>query len=114
MKKAAKTTLTVIIALLLIIVVILVTFSQRIATNPAGTVGNTAGNLNNDGLFCEYDGTVYFYNTFAGGGLFSMDANEGSLHRLNTLEVRNILETISIISIPEPPPSPPVSDMHSE
>lgn len=91
MKKAAKTTLTVIIALLLIIVVILVTFSQRIATNPAGTVGNTAGNLNNDGRFCEYDGTVYFYNSFAGGGLFSMDANEGNLRRLNTLEVRNIL-----------------------
>lgn len=91
MKKAVKTTLIVIIALLLIVVAVLVTFSQRIAPNPAGTVGNTAGNLNNDGLFCEYDGTVYFYNTFEGGGLFSMDVNEGSLRRLNSLEVRNIL-----------------------
>lgn len=91
MKKAVRTTLTVIIALLLIIVVILVSFSQRISMNPAGTVGNTAGNLNNDGLFCEYDGTVYFYNTFNGGGLFTMTPDESGLKRLNTLEVRNIL-----------------------
>lgn len=91
MKKAARTTLTVMIALLLIIVAILVSFSQRISMNPAGTVGNTAGNLNNDGLFCEYDGTVYFYNTFNGGGLFTMTPDESGLKRLNTLEVRNIL-----------------------
>lgn len=91
MKKAVRTTLTVIIALLLIIVAILVSFSQRISMNPAGTVGNTAGNLNNDGLFCEYDGTVYFYNTFNGGGLFTMTPDESGLKRLNTLEVRNIL-----------------------
>lgn len=91
MKKAARIALSVIIALLLIIVVILVSFSQRIVMNPAGTVGNTAGNLNNDGLFCEYDGTVYFYNSFNGGGLFSMAPDESGMHRLNTLEVRNIL-----------------------
>ncbi len=91
MKKTVKTTLTVIIALLLIIVIILVTFTQRISMNPAGTVGNTAGNLNNDGLFCEHDGMVYFYNTFNGGGLFSMTPGENDLKRLNALEVRNIL-----------------------
>ena len=91
MKKAIKTTLTVVITLLLIITIILVTFSQRVAMNPAGTVGNTAGNLNNDGLFCEYDGTVYFYNSFNGGGLFSMAPDESGMRRLNTLEVRNIL-----------------------
>ena len=91
MKKAVKITLTAIIALLLISVLILMAFSQRIVMNPAGTVGNTAGNLNNDGLFCEYNGKVYFYNSFDGGGLFSMDPNEENLKQLNTLEVRNIL-----------------------
>lgn len=91
MKKAVKTTLIVIIALLLVAVLALVSLSQRITMNPPGTVGNTAGNLNNEGLFCEYDGTVYFYNSFEGGGLFTMAPNESDIRRLNSLEVRNIL-----------------------
>ena len=27
--------------------------SKRVPENPPGTMGNTAGNLNNGGLFCE-------------------------------------------------------------
>lgn len=91
MKKTIRTTLTVIIILLLLIVGGLVAFSQRIPPNPPGTVGNTAGNLNNDGRFCEHEGKVYFYNSFSGGGLFSMNSDESGLKRINTLEVRNIL-----------------------
>lgn len=70
---------------------VLVILSQRTIPNPDGTVGNTAGNLNNDGRFCEYDGKVYFYNPFPGGGLFSMNLDESDLRRINTLETRNIL-----------------------
>ena len=33
--------------------------------------GSTAGNLYNGGLFCEYDGTVYFSNPSDGGKLYS-------------------------------------------
>ena len=91
MKKAVRITVIIIVAILLIAAGILVMFTQRIAMNPPGTIGNTAGNLNNDGRFCEHDGTVYFYNSFNGGGLFTMDPNEGNLRRLNNLEVRNIL-----------------------
>lgn len=65
--------------------------SRRIPMNPAGTVGNTAGNLNNGGLFCEYDGVVYFSNSFEGGSLYKMNSDESGLKRLNTLKVRNIL-----------------------
>ena len=64
MKKSFKITAVAIAVLFLGAVSFLFTLSRRIAMNPAGTVGNTAGNLNNDGLFCEYDGTVYFLNPY--------------------------------------------------
>ena len=91
LKKSVKIVLGIIIFALVAGVVILLALTQRVVMNPDGTVGNTAGNLNNDGRFCEYDGTVYFLNSFPGGGLFSMTPDETELRRLNSLEVRNIL-----------------------
>ena len=75
--------------LLLVIVLLLaiyILFTQRVSKNPAGTVGNTAGNLNNGGFFCEYNGTVYFSCSADGGSLFSMDADEQNVKRLNQLK----------------------------
>ena len=46
-------------------VVFLVAFIKqrgRIADNPPGTLGNTGGNINNGGLFCQDGNTVYFSN----------------------------------------------------
>lgn len=92
MNKTLKTTLTIVIIVIVMAALgTLLYFTQRITMNPPGTVGNTAGNLNNDGLFCEYDGTVYFSNAQAGGSLFAMDPDEGNVRRLNSLKVRNIL-----------------------
>ena len=73
LKKSVKIVLGVIIVALLAGVVVLLALTQRVVMNPDGTVGNTAGNLNNDGRFCEYDGTVYFLNSFPEGGLFAMN-----------------------------------------
>lgn len=73
------------------LVILGVILSGRVAENPEGTVGNTAGNLLNDGLFCEYDGTVYFSNTSQGGALYAMNPDETNVRRLNSLKVRNIL-----------------------
>lgn len=91
MKKEAKIVLTVVAALLGAALLGIITLSQRISMNPEGTVGNTAGNLNNSGLFCEHDGTVYFSNSYEGGSLYRMNPDESGLSRLNTLKVRNIL-----------------------
>ncbi|MCM1091333.1 MAG: DUF5050 domain-containing protein [Butyrivibrio sp.] len=66
-------------------------FSGRVKMNPEGTIGNTAGNLNNSGLFCEYNGTVYFSNTADGGALYAMNPDETDKRRLNTMQVCNIL-----------------------
>ena len=58
MKKKDKSPIIfiAIIAVIVIVVVAWTLISKRLITVPEGTVGNTAGNLNNRGLFCEYDG----------------------------------------------------------
>lgn len=92
MNKTLKATLTTIVIVIIITALaVLLYFSQRITMNPQGTVGNTGGNLNNGGLFCEYNGTVYFSNAQAGGSLFAMTPDEGNIRRLNSLKVGNIL-----------------------
>ncbi|MBR5407872.1 MAG: DUF5050 domain-containing protein [Lachnospiraceae bacterium] len=57
-------------------VVFLVAFIKqrgRIADNPLGTLGNTGGNINNGGLFCQDGNTVYFSNPLDHGYIYSMD-----------------------------------------
>ena len=64
---------------------------DRIPANPAGTVGNTAGNLYNGGLFCEYNGKVYFANPKDKNCLYSMNADETDLQKLYEGNICNIL-----------------------
>lgn len=45
--------------------------------------GNTAGNLYNGGLFCEYNGVIFFSNPSDGGRLYSMDSNGNNLKKLS-------------------------------
>ncbi|MCM1024843.1 MAG: DUF5050 domain-containing protein [Roseburia sp.] len=92
MNKTLKNVLIVLGAILLLVGMgVALFFSDRIPMNSADTVGNTAGNLNNEGLFCESDGTVYFSNTSAGGVLCAMDPDETNVRQINSLKVRNIL-----------------------
>lgn len=65
--------------------------SERVKMNPQGTVGNTAGNLNNQGMFCEYNNTVYFANPRDLGSLYAMNPDETDLRKLNSVQVQNIL-----------------------
>lgn len=52
--------------------------------------GNTTGNLNNNGLFCEYDGTIYFSNPSDQGCLYAMNPDCTDIRRLNTDCVQSI------------------------
>ena len=80
------------VALLLFGTLIFFSFtSGRVSMNPEGTIGNTAGNLNNAGLFCEYNGTVYFSNPTDGGSLYAMNPDESEIRELYAMPVRNIL-----------------------
>lgn len=69
--------LTITIAILVIAGLIgLVIFSnirKQIPDNPPETLGNTSGNLNNQGLFCESDGVIYFANVNDNHYLYSMN-----------------------------------------
>lgn len=64
--------------------------SGRIPMNDDFTVGNTPGNLNNGGYFCESDGKVYFANAYDNYSLYSMNPDESELIKLNDGAVSSI------------------------
>ncbi len=71
--------------------------SGRVAQNPAGTIGNTAGNLNNGGFFCQHEDTVYFANAYDGGTLYRMDVDETHIEKINSSKVSNLLSGVKNI-----------------
>lgn len=74
----------------LIIIVFLFSFGSSVKELPADTIGNTAGNLNNGGLFCEYNGKVYFSNAYDFGTLYVMNSDETDVKKLNDSVVKYI------------------------
>lgn len=68
-----------VIVLFLIGSAILSYLSGRVPANDISVTGNTAGNLNNGGLFAESEGRVYFSNAYDGGCLYSMNSDETDL-----------------------------------
>ena len=71
------------IALVVIGVIgITVYLTTRFQYNEEGTVGNTAGNLYNGGLFCEYEGKVYFSNPYDGNKLYMMSVSGENAEKL--------------------------------
>lgn len=92
MSKRLKYILTAVLVVIILSVLLLVNWlSRRIPMNAPGTIGNTAGNLNNAGLFCESDGVVYFSNPMDNGTLYSMTVDEQGFTKLGVSGVRNIL-----------------------
>ena len=55
----------------------------KIKYNPDDAVGNTAGNLNNDGLFCESGDKIYFSNLYDGGAMYSMNLDQTDIKLIN-------------------------------
>lgn len=91
MKRKIITTFSIIcIVLVFVITAIVVHFSSRIEKNPVGTIGNTAGNLYNGGLFCEDDGYVYFSNPYDSYALYRMRPDETEMEKLVTTETGSI------------------------
>lgn len=83
MKNKIKMVLGSILVILAFSLLILFSILQnRVKPIPEGSVGNTAGNANNGGCFCEYNGTVYFSNPYDGGALYSMSPDETNLKKI--------------------------------
>ncbi len=91
MSKTARNILAIGIAVaLMAIAVIYSILSSRLGIIDENVVGNTAGNLNNSGLFCESDGVVYFANPYDSYALYSMNPDGTDLKCLNDLSVKFI------------------------
>lgn len=76
-----------------VLIGVLTTFALlhgRIPANEPGTVGNTAGNLNNRGVFCEDDEKVYFANAYDNNSLYSMNPDESEMKKLASSQVEDI------------------------
>lgn len=65
-------------------------YLNKIPKNPVGTVGNSGGNLYNDGLFCENEGQVFFSNPYDENTLYVMNSDESGLKKLTTVGVKSI------------------------
>ncbi len=62
---------------------------KRVPLNP-NAVGNSAGNLHNNGLFFEMDDKVYFANASDNNCLYIMNSDETSPKRLTTMGAKYI------------------------
>lgn len=74
----------------LILLFVLTIYFQQVKMNDGSAIGNTAGNLNNGGLFCESGGIVYFANPYDNGCLYSMNPDETDFKKLTTISTSSI------------------------
>ena len=81
---------TMFIALILTLLLVANFFLNRVTPNESTQIGNTAGNLNNKGLYCESNGKVYFSNPYDHNVLYSMNPDETDITRLNDVGVSSI------------------------
>lgn len=77
MKRIAKISIPILIIAGIIIYGIYYCYSNRTIWNDSYVNGNTAGNLYNNGLFCEHNGTIYFSNPNDHHYLYSMPSSGG-------------------------------------
>lgn len=59
-------------------------------SNPEGTIGNTPGNLNNGGLFCQSEDKIYFSNGYDNQKLYVMNLDETEIKCIAENSVSNI------------------------
>jgi len=73
--KKRNTYILIFITLAIIGIVIYFQIKSRMQYNDDNVTGNTAGNLNNGGTFCEDNGILYFSNPYDGNKLYSMNSD---------------------------------------
>ena len=89
--KKLKTIVIIFILIVFLAVIFTVSyFLNKIPENPAGTIGNTGGNLYHNGLFCEDDGQVFFANPYDQNTLYVMNVDETEVEKLTTVGVKSI------------------------
>jgi hypothetical protein len=66
------------------------TFREYLRQNPDDTIGNTAGNLNNGGYFCQIGEQVFFANSYDGNKLYVMNVDETDIKKLSDSPVSQL------------------------
>lgn len=74
-KKILIISISVVLVAAIIVGAVVSKQRKNIPDNPVGTIGNTSGNLNNGGYFCELDGYIYFSNFNDNHYLYKMESN---------------------------------------
>lgn len=91
MKKNWKILLfTCIVLIILVTAGVISALTSKVPHNDSSVTGNTAGNLNNGGLFAESEGRVYFSNAYDNGSLYSMNTDETDIKKLGSSRVNAI------------------------
>lgn len=90
LKKIIPIIVGVAIAAIVVVLLVLNMIGKEFSFNADTVVGNTAGNLNNGGLFCEYDGKIYFANPSDKNRLYRMNSDCTSPEKLNSDSVAYI------------------------
>lgn len=90
--KTKKTYILIVVIFLVTLIgsVISMILKNTVHLNTGNVTGNTAGNINNGGEFCESNGVVYFANPYDGGRLYSMTPEETNLKKISTAGVTSI------------------------
>lgn len=71
-----------IFVLIISITIVLLQLSRRVKINATTVTGNTTGNLNNGGFFCEFDNILYFANGYDSNSLYYYNPNNGNCKKL--------------------------------
>ena len=90
MKKIINTIVVSLIVIIIVCVLVLGLLGNRVHKNDSFVTGNTAGNLYNNGLFCEQGGRVYFSNAYDEGALYSMNPDESDIKKISTVSAKSI------------------------
>ncbi len=87
MKQKSKSSIVSLFVLFVVLAsiisaIVVYNYNNRIVWNKGDVSGNTAGNLYNYGLFCEYNDKIYFSNSYDQGDLYVMDLNLTHIKKL--------------------------------
>ena len=82
-KKIIGLSITFVLIAIGIGLIIFNSMNNKLRYNKDGDVGNTTGNLYNKGLFCEYEGYVYFSNAADANSLYRMKADGTEVKKIH-------------------------------
>lgn len=89
MTKASRNVITVSVFIFILITLAIIAIASTLRSPvPDDVIGNTAGNLNNYGLFCEQDGYVYFANSYDEGSLYRMTPDRQNIQKIYNMSVK--------------------------